>query len=116
MIKVKPLDWRAYGNQHLSGWQGMGRMGALYYITDTGPDGEGKGGWWYKDEWFETAEAAKSAAQSDYERRVLSALSDEVNEAEERAAFETWAAEWWPNSNPPAAAWTGWLARAGGKS
>lgn len=35
-----------------------------------------------------------------------------MNEAKERAAFETWAAWTWPNSAPPAAAWQGWRGRA----
>ncbi len=32
--------------------------------------------------------------------------------AAERAAFEAWAAEEWPNSNPPVNAWIGWKGRA----
>lgn len=31
---------------------------------------------------------------------------------EERIDFEAWAADWFPNSNPPQAAWVGWHARS----
>jgi hypothetical protein len=72
-IKIKPLTWRAYGNQNMSGWQGQGAMGYLRYITNRGPDGEE--GWWCDEERFDTADEAKAAVQADFEARIRSALA-----------------------------------------
>ncbi|MBY2986435.1 hypothetical protein [Rhizobium leguminosarum] len=78
-VKVKALRWRKYGNQHGTGWQGIGAIGYLQYIVDRGPDGEE--GWFWGDRGFDTEDQAKAAAQSDYEQCILSALTK--GEAEE---------------------------------
>lgn len=81
-VRVKALKWRSYGNQHRTGWQGIGRMGYLHYISDTGPDGEGNAGWFSILGRFDTAEAAKAAAQQDFETRIRAALVDNSHASE----------------------------------
>lgn len=47
--------------------------------------------------------------------RLEGASSGEVkvrDEAAERIAFEAWARDEWPNSNPPQSAWVGWFGRS----
>ncbi len=82
-VAVKALKWRSYGNQHMQGWQGQGAMGYLHYISDTGPDGEGKTGRFSILGCFGTVEEAKAAAQADYEARIRSALTVEAETGKE---------------------------------
>jgi hypothetical protein len=99
-VSVKPLIWRAYGNQHLKGWQGVGRMGYLAYVTNIGPDGEE--GWFFDNrQHFDTADDAKAAAQSDYETRIRSALVDVP-------AVEPEPAAWQWRSRIKGGAWDAW--------
>jgi len=120
MIKVKPLNEDKDTGWHDDNGRFCLPMSDGYYIKfPKNGDKHSLVAVWYHNTPIGGAalhKDAKRIAQDHHEHRILSALSDEVDEAEERAAFETWAAEWWPISNPLAAAWTGWFARAGGKS
>jgi len=68
--KVKPLVWvDLHGD------------GSLYQTDVDNPLGyhavinrRGQLGWCHRDSFFDTLEAAKAAAQADYERRILDAL------------------------------------------
>lgn len=89
-VKVKALQWRKYGNQHGTGWQGIGAIGYLQYIVDRGPDGEE--GWFWGDRGFDTEDQAKAAAQADYEQCILSALTlkDDPGNGGDGEAERTW--------------------------
>lgn len=68
-VKVKALEWQheddgEYIAQSETGWYHIGRPASFWNLTI--PSGGVPS--------FETLEAAKAAAQADYERRILSAL------------------------------------------
>lgn len=74
-VIVKALEWKQFPNQHGVQWRAQGIFGWLHYISDRDDDGHHDG--WFHSVLgtFATLEAAKAAAQADYEARILSALN-----------------------------------------
>lgn len=74
-VIVKALEWKQFPNQHGVQWRAQGIFGWLHYISDRDDDGHHVG--WFHSVLgtFATLEAAKAAAQADYEARILSALN-----------------------------------------
>ena len=77
-VKVKPLVWgKDFGREAQTPW-------GSYAITDrAGPNGDwdyfgwyftSRGDWDHSEFQYTTIEAAKSAAQADYESRILAAI------------------------------------------
>jgi hypothetical protein len=70
-VKVKALEWELYGSK----FRARSSCG-LYIVSEKSP-----GRWWYSRDNqpfaqpFATAAEAKAAAQTDYERRIISALT-----------------------------------------
>jgi hypothetical protein len=96
MGAVKPLEWGGYyGRSAANPWGG-------YHITDReGPNQDydwfgwtqlSRGGFDESDEDYPTIEAAKAAAQADYQARILSALSipTDATAALEEIKRQTW--------------------------
>jgi hypothetical protein len=71
-VKVKPLPWE----EDRGFWRAQTSLVACYSVWDCGDHWECS----LIDGQFKTAKAAKSAAQADYERRVLSAIEGEGHE------------------------------------
>lgn len=72
-VKVKPLEWHGpdYEDEYWAAWDGERYV--IHAETGNGRWLGGVGGY------FATVEEAKTAAQGDYERRILSALSPPVD-------------------------------------
>ena len=76
MTSVKPLEWNEYEREgHTDMWDAEAATFHVYYGVELHHDGYRL---FFDGEAFgphETLEAAKSVAQADYERRILSALT-----------------------------------------
>ena len=69
-IRVKPLEWIENPNLGEGGWLGGSHIGPTYHAMDDGWSVH-RGMFWHG---ADTLEAAKAAAQADYEARILDAL------------------------------------------
>lgn len=97
-VAVKPLEWRNLYPESTKWpkiWHGKGVMNALYTCEQYGP----AYGWFGTDGSFATLEAAKAAAQADYERRILSTLSKRGEAEETPAPVQGYRNENWKTDN-----------------
>jgi len=82
-VRVKPLEWRHFDNGNA--WANT-EVGLAYYVY---PDGS----WSYRNgnpqPGGTSIDAAKAAAQADYEARILSALASDASPRGEAVAWQT---------------------------
>lgn len=87
-VRVKPLEWHQHSDGETKRYEGVAVIGNNYTVVQAPWGAKNKWGWVGGDKFYHSETEARMACNTDYKRRILSALSHQPAAAETTASAE----------------------------